>query len=190
MTDENLKIELCGIQSYPHGSGFEVSVKFYVPGAFAGDLIGAQQAVLDQFDGSEAPVEGEKSARPTPSQPTTTDASTPSPSTSRRRRPGKTGDGETTATQASTPSTPATAASGAAARRRPGRPSAASKAAEVSRDTPEKITDEDLSKATSQAAGKHGVPKVMGVLSGFGVMLVNDLPADKRQEFLDQLADL
>lgn len=49
------------------------------------------------------------------------------------------------------------------------------------------ITDEDLTKAASQAAQVIGAPAVMEVLEEFAVSKLGDLQGDQRQEFLDRM---
>ena len=56
-------------------------------------------------------------------------------------------------------------------------------------DKPADITDYDLSKAASEAAEKHGIEAVLGVLQDFKVKRVNELAQADRPVFLDQLVD-
>lgn len=55
---------------------------------------------------------------------------------------------------------------------------------------PKKITDKDLQDACSARARVAGVAKVKGLLTEFGVARSTEMPADQRQAFLDQLAEL
>ena len=88
-------------------------------------------------------------------------------------------------TQAAAPSSPASPAG------RRGR--ATQKPAPVAENkspSKSKITDEDLTKAASEAARTIGVNGVMKVLDEFGVSKVNQLEGGSRQEFLDKLNEL
>ena len=56
-------------------------------------------------------------------------------------------------------------------------------------DKPADISDYDLSKAASEAAEKHGIDTVLGVLQDFKVKRVNELAQADRPVFLDQLVN-
>lgn len=51
------------------------------------------------------------------------------------------------------------------------------------------VSDEDLTKAASQAAASIGAPAVMDILDEFGVDEVRSLNQDQRREFVAKLAD-
>lgn len=61
--------------------------------------------------------------------------------------------------------------------------------ARATEDKPADISDYDLSKAASEAAEKHGIDAVLGVLQDFKVKRVNELAQADRPTFLDQLVN-
>lgn len=119
--------------------------------------------------------------------------SSDTPSTRRRRRgqsdpdtsdaPAAEESGDTTSSDASSAETKSPSDDEKPSRRRRG-------SSKPKDDGPTEVTDADLSKACSEAAMQITPKRVMEVLENFGVTTGNsrDLPAEKRQEFIDTLA--
>ena len=53
--------------------------------------------------------------------------------------------------------------------------------------SPSEVSDEDLTKASSQAAQVIGPPAVITILEEFGVATVGDLEGDQRTEFIERV---
>lgn len=62
--------------------------------------------------------------------------------------------------------------------------------ASLAKSPSDDVSDEDLTKAASQAASVVGAPAVMDVLEEFGAAQVSDLDQEQRREFLGKLKDL
>lgn len=78
------------------------------------------------------------------------------------------------------------ATAGRRSRKTTRRPAAAGTAKSPSKDD---VSDEDLTKAASQAAASIGAPAVVDVLDEFEVAEVRDLNQAQRREFVAKLAD-
>ena len=176
-----------GFQVEEHGSGYAVTLRINVGREealgehIASEILGRIKAILGSAD------EPEKGT-PREEQETEVVVAAGASSTFRHRR--SVGSREPEKKDENPTQTAASSSTASPAGRRGRATQKPAPAAEVKSPSKSKITDEDLTKAASEAARTLGVAKVVKVLDEFGVSKVNQLEGNLRQEFLNKLNEL
>lgn len=195
-----------GFQVEEHGSGYALTIRLHVG---KDEVVGVSVNMLMQaWQDRVAAMElgfGDGGARIKPETIEATQPETSAPKTSRRRRISRDTKADA-GTKAEDPTLASSAgpskrrrrslaaqsepASGAKTRRE-GAPAASTTSSAVSSPGKITITDEDLSKAASEAARRTKSPaKVMALLADMGVAKVNELEGRNRGEFLERAKGL